>query len=278
MSLKIFFWNDSGHSVFAFRYHFIREFFTGSGKLLYYMVPMNPLFNESRLEGIEAGYASDTMKLSGAIGKTAFLTFLCFVTAAISWNYAPVLVGMGKLFLYGLPLLGLVLALVGVFAPKSSPLVAPVYAVVQGTFLGAISMLFNQQSGDIVTQAVMLTFGILFAMLGLYQTRIITVTARLRSIIVAATGGVMVFYLIAVGLRLFGVPVPMLHDSSMLGIGFSLFVIGLAAFNFLLDFDLMERFSEAGVPRYYEWYCALGFLVTLVWLYLEVLRLLSRRD
>jgi len=239
---------------------------------------MNPVFNESRLEELQVSDTSGAMTLSGAIGKTAFLTFLCFASAAVAWSYAPAIFSFGKIAFYGLPIFGFILAMIGVFSPKSSPLVAPVYAVVEGVFLGAISMVINQGGDAIVTQAVALTFGILFAMLGLYQTRIITVTERFRSIIVAATGGVVIFYLIAMALRFFGVPVPLLHDASALGVGFSVLVIGLAAFNFLLDFDLMERFAEARAPKYYEWYCGLGFLVTLVWLYLEVLRLLSRRN
>ena len=239
---------------------------------------MNPIFNEKRLEEISAQHGEETMTVSGAINRAVMLTLICAMSAAFSWGYAPHFAGLLMPMMIGAGLIGLGLVLTATFSPKTSPVVAPIYAVVQGAFLGVISAFFNQTSNGIVLQAVLLTFGILLGMLGLYQTRIIRVTARFRAIVVSATVGVMLFYLVAMGLRMFGISIPMMHDASWMGIGFSLFVIGLAAFNFLLDFDLMERLPETGAPKYYEWYCGLGFLVTLVWLYLEVLRLLARRD
>ncbi len=239
---------------------------------------MNPIFNEKRLQEISNDYDAGTMTVSGAINRTVLLTILCAVSAIISWDFAPRFAGMLLPLIIGSAILGIVLVLIASFSPKTSPVVAPVYAITEGVFVGIISAFYNQASQGIVFQAVILTFGILLAMLGLYQTRIIRVTDRFRSIIVAMTAGVALFYIAAIALRMFGISIPMLHDASWIGIGFSLFVIGLAAFNFLLDFDLMERLPETGAAKYYEWYCGLGFLVTLVWLYLEVLRLLARRD
>jgi uncharacterized YccA/Bax inhibitor family protein len=158
-----------------------------------------------------------------------------------------------------------------------------VYAALEGVFLGALSQVIQlqyqekyPQYGGIALQAVSLTVGVLFVMLFLYGARIIRVTDKLRIGIVMATGALCFFYLITALLSFFGVMVPLVFSATPLGIGFSLFVVGLAAFNLLLDFDFIEHCANAGAPKYMEWYGAFGLIVTLVWLYLEILRLLRK--
>lgn len=173
-------------------------------------------------------------------------------------------------------LVGFGIAMVTIFKPKLSPYTAPVYAAVEGLVLGAISALYEIRYEGIVLQAVMLTGGVFAIMLGLYSKRIIKVDDRLRRGIFAATGAVMVVYLISMVMRLFGAEIPFIHEASPLGILFSLVVVGIASANLLLDFDLIEKGIENGAPKWMEWYAAFGLLVTLVWLYLELLRLLSK--
>jgi len=151
-----------------------------------------------------------------------------------------------------------------------------VYAAATGAMAGAISHFYEVQFNGIVLQAVGLTIGVFVMMLVLYSTRTIKVTDRLRNGIIAATGAVLLVYLATFVLRLFGADIPMIHDGGLIGIGFSLLVVGIASFNLLLDFDLIERGVKMGAPRYMEWYGAFGLMVTLVWLYLEMLRLLSK--
>lgn len=173
-------------------------------------------------------------------------------------------------------LVGFVIAMVTIFKPKVSPYTAPLYAAVEGLVLGAISHLYEARYEGIVLQAVMLTGGVFVIMLGLYSKRIIKVDDRLRKGIFAATGAVMVVYLISMVMRLFGAEIPFIHEASPIGILFSLVVVGIASANLLLDFDLIEKGVENGAPKWMEWYAAFGLLVTLVWLYLELLRLLSK--
>ncbi|MEM9383326.1 MAG: Bax inhibitor-1/YccA family protein, partial [Planctomycetota bacterium] len=178
---------------------------------------------------------------------------------------------------------GLVVGLIIGFKPKLAPSLAVPYALLQGLMLGAISAFYYLKTGgeaeansNIVLQAVILTFGTAFAMLGLYAFRIIRLTERMKSIIFAATGGIMLFYLISFVLSFFGVSVPLIHSSSGFGIGFSVFVVGLAAFNLLMDFEFIEKGSAGGAPKYMEWYGAFALVVTLIWLYIEFLRLLAK--
>ena len=173
-------------------------------------------------------------------------------------------------------LAGFAVAIVTIFKPKISPYTAPLYAAIEGLVLGAISHLYEARYEGIVLQAVMLTGGVFVIMLGLYSKRIIKVDDRLRRGIFAATGAVMVVYLISMVMRLFGAEIPFIHEASPMGILFSLVVVGIASANLLLDFDLIEKGVENGAPKWMEWYAAFGLLVTLVWLYLELLRLLSK--
>jgi uncharacterized YccA/Bax inhibitor family protein len=165
---------------------------------------------------------------------------------------------------------------VTIFKPRVAPYTSPFYAVLEGLFLGAISARYAVQYAGLPLQAVGLTFMVFLAMLTVYQTRIIKVTDKLRFGIAAATGGIALFYLLSFVLAMFGVQIPMIHGSGMVGIGFSLIVVGIAALNLVLDFDFIDRGVQAQAPKHMEWYAAFGLLVTLVWLYLEILRLLSK--
>jgi uncharacterized YccA/Bax inhibitor family protein len=171
-----------------------------------------------------------------------------------------------------------VVALATIFRPQWSPYTAPLYALVEGVFLGLISEIYENAFSQpgLVLQAIGATVAVFATMLFLYKARIIRVTARFRAIVLSATIGIAVFYLVSIVISLFGVQVPFLYDASPLGILISVVIVGVAALNLVLDFDFIERGAQAGAPKFMEWYGGFGLLVTLVWLYLEMLRLLSR--
>jgi len=210
--------------------------------------------------------------LQGVINKTGILLLLCLVTAGYSWTH-PTL--RGPLLLAGL-LGGFIACMVGIFKPTTTPITAPLYAALEGLALGAISQVFETQFRGIVVNAMLLTFGVLAVMLVLYTTRTIVVTDRLVRGVLIATGAVMVVYLVDMVMHLFGVRVPFIHENGWLGIGISLVIVGIAAFNLLVDFAVVEDGVRRGSPKYMEWYCGMALLVTLVWLYLELLRLLAK--
>jgi uncharacterized YccA/Bax inhibitor family protein len=153
---------------------------------------------------------------------------------------------------------------------------APIYALLEGLFLGGISAIFEAQYPGIVIQAVSLTFGTLFCLLLAYRSGIIKVTENFKLGVAAATGGIALIYLATLVLGLFGVRMPFIHESGLIGIGFSLFVVVIAALNLVLDFDFIESGAKSGAPKYMEWYAAFGLMVTLIWLYIEILRLLAK--
>ncbi|HST45904.1 MAG TPA: Bax inhibitor-1/YccA family protein, partial [Luteimonas sp.] len=157
-----------------------------------------------------------------------------------------------------------------------APVTAPMYALVEGFFLGAISAMYNHMYNGIVLQAVMLTMGTLFALLFAYRSGLIKATENFKLGVVAATGGIALVYLATIVLGMFNINIPLIHESGLVGIGFSLVVIVIAALNLVLDFDFIETGAEQNAPKYMEWYGAFGLMVTLVWLYLEFLRLLSK--
>lgn len=224
--------------------------------------------------------AVDTMSLGGVVSASAVLLVLVVAAGAFGWSATEVsadgtaadIPGWFFLALLG----GLGIAVLTVFKPKLARFTGPLYAIVEGLVLGAISHIYEARFEGIVLQAVGLTIGVFALLLFLYATRVIKVTENLRMGIVAATGAVALVYLVSIGLRLFGVDVPLIHDAGPVGILFSLVVVVIAALNLVLDFDFIERGAEAGAPKYMEWYAAFGLLVTLVWLYLELLRLLGK--
>jgi uncharacterized YccA/Bax inhibitor family protein len=166
--------------------------------------------------------------------------------------------------------------IIAAFKRHLSPTLAPIYALLEGCFVGGITAIYGAAfGGGIVFQAVTLTFAVLFMMLFLYKTGIIKVTEKFRSGVMMATGAILLVYIINLVLSFFGMSVPFLHEGGMMGIGISLLIIGVAALNLLLDFDNFEKGEQFGAPKYMEWFCAMGLLITLVWLYIEILRLLA---
>ncbi len=244
----------------------------------------NPALKESTFLDLGSGAVvardGEAMTLNGTINKTGILLLLTVLTAAFSWNQALGPDGLPApgfaVYMWGGALGGLVLALITVFKKTWSPVTAPLYALVEGFFLGAISAVYNAQFGGVVMQAVMLTFGILFALLFAYRSGLIKATENFKLGVVAATGGIALVYLATIALGFFGIKIPLIHESGLVGIGFSLFVVVIASLNLVLDFDFIETGVEQGAPKYMEWYGAFGLMVTLVWLYLELLRLLSK--
>ena len=235
------------------------------------METSNPLLKRNQsFSG--SGYGVDSMNLEGVIHKTGILLVLCTCAAFYSWTHPSL---HGPLILIGL-FGGLIACLVGTFKPSTTPITAPLYALLEGLCLGALSQMAEAQFPGIVGNAVLLTIGVLGLMLALYTTRILRVTDRMVKGILAATLAVALVYLVDMGLNLFHVRMPYIHESGMIGIGLSLVIVGIAAFNLLIDFKIIEDRITNGSPRYMEWYCGMALLVTLVWLYLEILRLLSK--
>ena len=235
----------------------------------------NPALREDVFTAVRPD-GGGTMTVQGTVNRTALLLVLALVTASASWVLAtaggPGVAGWA----IGASLVGLVVAIATIVRPRWSPVTGPIYALVEGVVLGLVSMWFEASYPGIAIQAVALTFGVFGAMLVLYKTRVIKVTQRFRAGVLAATLGIAVVYLVALVLGLFGVRVPFLNDASPLGILISLAIVAVAALNLVLDFDLIERGTRSGAPAYMEWYAAFGLLVTLVWLYLELLRLLAK--
>lgn len=231
----------------------------------------NPLISEDLY--LKAGSSENSMTLNGTISKTFFLVLLTILSAVWVWSYATLFLP----FLLFIALGAFFLALVIIFAPRSAPFLAPVYAIAEGIFIGTISMFFELQYSGIVLQAVGLTFGVFLMMLFLYRTKIIQVTAWFRMWVTAATGAIAILYVISmIGYASGWYQVPYIHEGGFIGIALSVFIVGIAAFNLLLDFDNIEMWVEMQAPKHMEWYLSFGLLVTLVWLYLEILRLLSK--
>jgi uncharacterized YccA/Bax inhibitor family protein len=219
-----------------------------------------------------------TMSLGGVTSATAVLFALLLVGGTVGWtsteSSAVEVRFPGWLFIAALGAFGL--AILTSFKPNLARFTGPIYALVEGLVLGAISKVYEGQWNGIVVQAVGITAIVFATMLFLYGTRIIKVTERFRRVVIGATIAIMIFYGISMLLSIFGVEAPLIWDAGPMGIAFSLVVVGIAAFNLALDFDLVERGTKAGLPKHYEWYCAFALMVSIVWLYLEVLRLLSK--
>jgi uncharacterized YccA/Bax inhibitor family protein len=220
--------------------------------------------------------ATSTMTLPGTVVKTAVLLGIAVITASISWIEVAHLGPMTKTYLWGGAIGGLIAAIITIWKPHVSPITAPIYAACEGLSLGAISSLFEGMYQGIVVQAAALTFGTLGVLLTAYATRLIRATENFKLGVVAATGAIVVVYLVSFVLSLFGVNVSFLNDASPLSIGISVVICIVAALNLVLDFDFIESGCDRGAPKYMEWYGAFGLMVTLVWLYLEILRLLAK--
>lgn len=230
----------------------------------------NPALNANTFRGVATG--EGVMTIQGTVNKAAILLFLVVLSASWIWariTQFPWMVMLGAIA-------GLIAAIVTIFKKEWAPITAPIYALLEGLVLGGISALFNAKYPGIVIQAVSLTFGVLFCLLLAYKSGLIKATENFKLGVVAATGGICLVYIVTMILGFFGKSVPFIHDSGPIGIGFSLFVVVIASLNLVLDFDFIEKGTEAGVPKYMEWYAAFGLMVTLIWLYLEILRLLAK--
>ena len=234
----------------------------------------NPALNPNTFTGTR-DIGGESMTLQGTVNKTGALLLCLFAAAAWTWSRAGAGEEIGPWILIG-ALGGFVTALVTVFKKNWSPVTAPVYALLEGLVIGGISALLEQQFHGIAMQAAGLTFGTLFCLLLAYTSGMIRVSENFKLGVVAATGGIMLVYLASMVLGLFGHAIPFIHDNSPIGILFSLFVVGVAAMNLVLDFDLIESAARRGAPKYMEWYGAFALMVTLIWLYVEMLRLLSK--
>lgn len=209
------------------------------------------------------------MTVQGAVNKSLILGGIMLLTAFIGYTMA------NPLFMWGGAILGFIAVLVATFKPAWSGTIAPIYAALEGLFVGSISAVFASLFDGIIFQAVTLTMAVFFLMLFVYKTQIIKVTDKLRMGVVMATGAIALVYVVNMALQLFGINMPYLHEGGLIGIGISLVIVGVASFNLLLDFDNFDKGEQMGAPAYMEWFFSMGLLVTLVWLYLEILRLLS---
>jgi uncharacterized YccA/Bax inhibitor family protein len=242
-------------------------------------------FSEARpLSGAQSGATTGTMTVNGTVNRTAVLLAIAGITATFAWEQslrdapnigdAPVFVPSAWLIIGGIG--GFITAIVTIFKKTWAPMTAPVYAAFEGLLLGGVSAGFNVLYPGIVLQAVMGTFGTLAALLFAYRSGLIRATENFKLGVAAATGGIAIIYLVGFVMSFFGAGIPYIHESGMIGIGFSLFVVVIAALNLVLDFDFIEQGAARGAPKYLEWYAAFGLLVTLVWLYFEMLRLLAK--
>lgn len=239
-------------------------------------------------DGPSSPYVREAMTVNGVISATSVLFVLLLASATMGWIAVPepevVQLADGRVIEnYAIPMLawvgmivGFGLAILLYFKPQLAKFVAPLYALAQGFFVGAISRAYEGWYDGIVVQAAGATMAVFGVMLVLYRTRIIKVTERFRKVVIAATLGIMVFYGLAFLFSLFGASISFLSSPSLLGIGFSVLVAGLAAFNLALDFDFIERGVAQRLPKQFEWVAAFGLLVTIIWLYLEMLRLLAK--
>jgi len=233
----------------------------------------NPALNKNTFKNLTDNSISNQMTIDGTVNKTMLSLIVLFISAYYSWN------SFSQSFIIVGSIGGFVTALITIFKKHLAMYTVPIYAVFKGLMLGSLSFIFESSYPGIVNQAVFLTFGIMGALLFAYKTKIIKATENFKLGVFAATGGIAIIYIINFIMHIFGsggIPVMNPSNSSMFSIGFSFFVVIIASLNLVLDFDFIEEASEAKVPKYMEWYAAFGLLITLIWLYIEILRLLSK--
>lgn len=237
----------------------------------------NPTLNDKVFKGLP-GTMGETMTLEGTVNKTGILLLCAMATAAWTWHLAmnPATEPIDALLLVVGLVGGLIFALVTTFKKTWAPVTAPMYALLEGLVLGSISAMLEQRYPGIAIESVCLTFGTMFVLLLAYRSGMIKVTQKFRLGVIAATGAIFLFYMAEMLLGFFGIHFTSVNGSGPLGIGISLVIVCVAALNLVLDFDFIERGVDAGAPKYMEWYGAFGLMVTLVWLYLEMLRLMAK--
>jgi len=235
----------------------------------------NPALTADTFAKYRAVHGTASMTLGGTVNKTALSLLILLVAASYIWGRGADDPSLGAWVMITV-VAGFVVAMVTVFKPTLAPYTTPAYAALEGLALGGISVVFEARYPGIVSQAVFLTFGTLGALLMAYRSGLVKATENFKLGVVAATGGIALLYLLSFVLGFFGVRVPLIHSSGTFGILFSAFVVVIAALNLVLDFDFIEQGVERGAPKHMEWYGAFGLLVTLVWLYLEILHLLAK--
>ena len=229
----------------------------------------NPALDKNTFTNL-ASSGKEVMTLEGTVNKTIISLIILFATAIYSWNnFNSSFIAIGGIG-------GFILALATIFKKEWAGTTTPLYCALKGLMLGSISIVFEQQYPGIVSQAIFLTFGILFALLFAYKSKIIRPSENFKLGLFAATGGIFFVYIINMIMSFFGSSIPLISSNSLYGIGFSLFVVVIASLNLVLDFDFIEQGAEVGAPKYMEWYGAFGLMVTLIWLYLEILKLLAK--
>jgi len=239
----------------------------------------NPALNADTFAKVERDtHAEGTMTVLGTVNKTGLLGMVVFASALLTWNMYQQSLDFAVIqpYVLGGSVAGFIVAMVLIFNKPWAPFLAPVYCLLQGLALGGISAFMDDRFPGIVLQAIMLTFGILFSLLLIYRLGLIKATENFKLIVASATAGIAIFYLISFVCSFFGVHVPLIHDNGMWGIAFSLFVVVIAALNLVMDFDFIEQGAASNAPKYMEWYSAFGLMVTIIWLYLELLRLLAK--
>jgi uncharacterized YccA/Bax inhibitor family protein len=236
----------------------------------------NPALN-SKTFGVPRALAGEAMTLQGTVNKTGLLLVCVIATAAWTWGLARSESPQAALpWMMGGMIGGLIVAMVTIFKKEWSPITAPIYALLEGLALGGISSFFDLKYHGIAVEAVALTFGTLAVMLGAYSTGLIRATRKFTIGVIAATGGIFLVYMVDMVMGFFGRHVPLISETSPLGIAVSVFIVVVAALNLILDFALIENGVQSGAAKYMEWYGAFGIMVTLIWLYLEILRLMSK--
>lgn len=234
----------------------------------------NPAFKESYFQN-EADYAGNYMTINGTISKIGILGIILIFAASFSWRFAHANPAFAAQYLLITSVFTFVIALITTFKPTFAAVTAPIYALTEGYLLGSISAIFNMEYEGIPLMALLLTIATLFSMLVIYKTKVIPVTEKLKAGIITATAGIAITYLLSFVLSFFGIQ-PFFASSGPLGIGISLVLVAVAAFNLILDFDFIVQGSENRAPAHMEWYAAFSIMVTLIWLYLEILRLLAK--
>jgi uncharacterized YccA/Bax inhibitor family protein len=237
----------------------------------------NPALNDKAFQTAGVG-TGEAMTLNGTVNKTGFLLLLVVAAAAWTWHlYLNSSTPEMALGLAGIGVIGgLIVAIVTIFKKEWAGFTAPIYALLEGLALGGISAMFESKYHGIAIQAVSLTFGTMFVLLLAYRSGLIPVTQNFRLGVIAATGGIAIFYVVSIVLGFFGIHFTSLFGGGPIGIAFSVIVVIVAALNLVLDFDFIETGVRMGAPKYMEWYAGFGLMVTLIWLYLEILRLLSK--
>jgi uncharacterized YccA/Bax inhibitor family protein len=241
------------------------------------MKSSNPVLGNNTFTKLDySATSSSAMTIQGTVNKSFLLVALVVLGASYTWKQMADGNPAMMAFVIAGAIGGFITAIITVFKKTWSPYTAPLYAILEGLFLGGISAMFNAQFPGIVIQAVALTFGTLFALLFAYKSGLIKVTENFRFGVIAATGGIAIAYFISFILGMFGVNIGFMHSNGPVGIIISLVIVVVAALNLVLDFDFIESGAKQGAPKYMEWYASFGLMVTLVWLYLEMLRLLSK--